>query len=520
MKSRVFDVLVVGGGVVGAGVAREAVLRGFETALVEKRDFASGTSGKSSKLIHGGLRYLQQGRIMFVRQSLRERETLRRQAEGIIRPLRFLIPVYKGVGPSPKLLRLGIALYNLLGGRTKENNGSQATKPTPPTPPLKKTNLEDIVGYLDYMTDDAWLTVRNIVDAHRRGATIANYVQVVGFHHDGERPAEVVCRDVFSGEEFTVVTRVVVNATGPWLDDVRRLWNKQSKDVLRPSKGVHIIVSKQRLPVEDAVVLFSPVDRRPVFLLPRGETVIVGTTDTEYSGDFDAVAADEADVNYLLDSVNHYLEDPLSRNDVLATYASLRPLVAFGAERTVDESRKHKVFVEGNMVSVGGGKLTTYRIIADDVIQVVEKILKNRFGVRRRRTASSRQVGFFEKPDPSDIDKIQRVVKNRAASGRLVARYGGDVKLIAAILEERPELVEHLTSSPPVLSAEAVYCARFTMVTTLEDFMLRRSGLFFEDVEQGRTCSYRAAELIGGELGWDEAERLKQVRSYLSTITT
>lgn len=394
-----FDLLVIGGGITGAGVARDAAMRGLSVALVEKSDFGSGTSSKSSKLIHGGLRYLQQAEFGLVFEAVSERTLLLRLAPHLVRPLSFLVPSYKGQFPGLFTLDCGLWLYDALSRfaapsrhRTYRSRALRRLEPG-----LSPTQLSGGIVYYDSMTDDARLTLENIIDARAQGAVVASYAQVVELTREpgpggkaritGARVRDLLPDAAGGAAEALIRARVTVNATGPWSDGVLGLaaepGEKQSAPLLRPTKGVHIVVDAARLPVRHAVVLQSPDDGRVLFAIPwydpgpdgaplgAGARTVVGTTDTDFVGDRDRVAADGADIAYLMRTVNHYFPDVrLQARDVLATWAGLRPLIAPQSDglHASAVSREHRLIEQEGLVTVAGGKLTTFRRMAAQVV--------------------------------------------------------------------------------------------------------------------------------------------------------
>ncbi|MEJ7561504.1 MAG: glycerol-3-phosphate dehydrogenase/oxidase [Ilumatobacteraceae bacterium] len=405
------DVLVVGGGITGCGVALDAATRGLRTALVERDDFAAGTSSKSSKLIHGGLRYLQQGDIRLVYEALRERFRLRRNAPHLVQILPFMIPVLtKDSVVSRKVARaLGMALwmYDLTGGFRigKFHKRLSADEAFAHMPTTRRDRLRSAYLYFDATADDARLTLALAQTAAANGATVVNDCEVVGF---GEDAAHVCVRDRLTGDEIVVRAQVVVNAAGVWTDEVRSLHEGEHPGTLRPAKGVHVTVPWDRVRNDIAVVIPVPGDKRTLFVVPWGRLAdgtfrhcYVGTTDTDYTGPLDDPQCTAEDVDYVLRALNAALDraitEPLTPGDVTASWAGLRPLVAAAeSERTADLSRRHVVTTSADgVVRATGGKLTTYREMADDTVDVVMKRLGRK---GRSRTKSMRLVGATKLP--------------------------------------------------------------------------------------------------------------------------
>lgn len=371
LSTEVFDVLVIGGGIVGSGIARDAAMRGLRTGLVDRHDFAFGTSSRSSRLLHGGLRYLEQGRIGLVRESSIEKKIVQHIAPHLAQPLGFVFPSYRGRGRPLWQLRAGVKAYDLLcGGRNFERSRTLDRNATlAALPGLDARELRGSVRYFDALTNDARLVIDTIRSAARHGATVANYAAFKGADRDSAKSWRCGVADQRSGSSFTVRARVVVNATGPWSESIPR-----SSIHLRLTKGAHIVVNRTRLPVVDAAVVAEGA--RILFVLPWGERTIVGTTDTDYAGAPEDVSVEREDVAYLLRTVNGaFPASGLGTDDIIASWAGLRPLIASGKGSPSDISRAHEIHSpEAGWWDVAGGKLTTYRLIAE---QTVDRIVRH-----------------------------------------------------------------------------------------------------------------------------------------------
>jgi len=510
-----FDVLVVGGGITGAGVALDAASRGLRTALVERDDFASGTSSKSSKLVHGGLRYLQQREVGLVYEGLAERQVALRNAPHLVRILPFLIPVLTRDGViSRRLARaLGGALwmYDLTGGvrigkRHRRVSSDQALAH------MQTLSADRVAGgylYYDAHTDDARLTLALCRTAAAHGAVVANYAGVTSLRKDGEERVRGA-RVQADGDEIDVRADVVVNAAGVWTDDVRALDEPNHPHSIRPAKGIHITVPWTKLRNDIAVVVPVAKDRRSVFVVPWGDLTYVGTTDTDYDGPLDDPECTPEDVAYLLRAVNAVITDPLREEDVLGTWAGLRPLLRTAAnDRTADLSRRHAVRrSEGGLVTVTGGKLTTYRRMAADTVDEVDALLGKR---RRCRTKHLKLIGADGYEDPPDANEPSRHV-------HLAHRYGTEGAEVEALLDEEPALGEPLVPGLPYLKAEAVHAVRSEMARTLDDVLTRRTRARLLARDDSAAAAEDAAALVGRELGWDDAERVRQVKEYRAAV--
>ena len=490
--------LVVGGGITGAGVALDAASRGLRTALVERRDFGAGTSSKSSKLVHGGLRYLSQGDYGLVAQALAERQRLLENAPHLVRPLPFLIPAY---GSRAKLRAISAALwtYDAVGGfRIGSLHRRLSVADTVTRAPALRAASQSgggLVGshlYLDAHADDARLTLavlRTAVLDHR--AVAANYAPVREL-----RPGAGAVIDA-GGREIEVRASMVVNATGVWGDTLAG----GGPTTIRPAKGVHVTVPAALVPTGVALVLPVPADGRSIFVVPWAGTdrVYIGTTDTDYDGPLDSPACTAEDTAYLLDAVNAALTTTLTAGDVVGSWAGLRPLVAgAGSERSADLSRRHRVTRgPGDVVTIAGGKLTTYRAMAADTVDEVQAVL----GRRRSpsRTAHLTLRGAAGGGDPSD---------------HLAGRYGGEARVLRAMIAAEPALSGPLVPTLPYLQAEAVYAARYEMARTLDDVLARRTRSLILARDASVDAAGGVARLLAPELGWSDTEADAQVQAY------
>jgi glycerol-3-phosphate dehydrogenase len=510
-----FDVLVIGGGITGAGVALDAATRGLRTALVERDDFASGTSSKSSKLVHGGLRYLQQREVGLVYEGLAERQVALRNAPHLVRILPFLIPVFTKDGViSRRLARaLGGALwmYDLTGGlrigkRHKRVSTDQALVH------MQSLRPDRVAGgylYYDAHTDDARLTLALCRSAAAHGAVVANYAGVTSLRKNGDgrvRGARVQA----DGDEVEVRADVVVNAAGVWTDDVRALDEPTHPHSIRPAKGIHITVPWSKVRNDIAVVVPVAKDRRSIFVVPWGDLTYVGTTDTDYDGPIDDPECTPDDVAYLLGALNAVIAEPVHDSDVLGTWAGLRPLLRTASnDRTADLSRRHAVRrSETGLVTVTGGKLTTYRRMAADTVDEVDAILGKR---RRCRTKRVKLVGAEGYEPPPDTNEPSR-------HEHLAGRYGSEAALVEELVDEDPDLGEPLVPGLPYLKAEAVYATRREMARTLDDVLSRRTRARLLARDDSAAAADDVARLVARELGWDDAERARQIKEYRAAV--
>jgi glycerol-3-phosphate dehydrogenase len=488
-----FDVLVVGGGITGAGVALDAASRGLRTALVERHDFGSGTSSRSSKLVHGGLRYLSQGDYRLVAQALAERQRLLENAPHLVRPLPFLYPTY-GRRSRMRAISSALWLYDLAGGFRigSLHRRLSASQALDHSPALRPGGLAGAHLYLDAQADDARLTlavVRTAVLDHRAVAVNHTPVREVfpgGAHLDA------------GGREIEVRASVVVNAAGVWAGTLAG-----AGPAIRPAKGVHITVPAALVPTDVALVLPVPTDGRSIFVVPWPGTdrVYIGTTDTDYEGSLDAPTCAAGDTAYLLDAVNAALTTTLTAGDVVGAWAGLRPLVAgAGSERSRDLSRRHRVTRgDGGIVTVAGGKLTTYRAMAEDTVDEVLAALGHRGP--RSPTAALALRGAAGAGAGECEDHLGR-------------RYGSEARVLRAMVASDPALAEPLVPSLPYLRAEAVYAARYEMARSLDDVLSRRTRAVILARDASVAAAPEVARLLAPHLGWDDAEVEAQVKAY------
>ena len=389
LGSNVFDLLVVGGGITGAGIARDAALRGLSVALIDKSDFGSGTSSRSSRLIHGGVRYLEHGHLHLVFEASAERRRLRAIAPHLVQPLAFTWPVYHGQRMALWKLRAGLTLYDALSlfrnfRRHRSLNDERVLRAEPN---LRKSRLRGGVRYYDASTDDSRLTLANAIDARMLGAVVVNHVALTGRAPSADEVRITRVEDALTGERIDVRSRIIVNATGPWSDDVEAMQGAAKPTAVHGSKGVHLAIDRNRVGNREAIVMLHPRDGRVMFALPAGNQAIIGTTDTFTNVSPDEIRASEADVAYLLEATNAYFPDArLTRGDVIAAWAGIRPLMPTKGS-SVSASREHLIRSDAGSVRITGGKLTTYRIMATQAVDAAARLLgkslpKTRTGTR------------------------------------------------------------------------------------------------------------------------------------------
>jgi glycerol-3-phosphate dehydrogenase len=532
---RPFDLLIVGGGITGAGIARDAVLRGMKVAMFEKGDFGSGTSSKSSKLVHGGLRYLEHGEIGLVFESVSERRVQTRVAPHLVRPMPFLVPIFKDTKPGLELMNLGLWIYDSLAlfrspRMHKTFRGTKAASKMEPA--LRAEGLRGVIEYYDCATDDARLVLENVLDARALGADCRNYHEVVRLDRDGGgRVRGVVVRDRFGGAEETLRARCVVIAAGAWTDEmIARFEVPITRKLLRRTKGVHLVVPHEKLPLRRAITLISPVDGRVMFAIPWRERTVVGTTDTDFEGTADEVWADADDVGYLCASANQYFPDAdLGPGDVIATWAGLRPLIRpdDAGEDESDVSREHEIFVrDDGLVIIAGGKLTTYRRMAREAVRRAVKWLRaNDDDFEDDRNGA----GTKQRPLPGADGLAEATLAGVARIGKqLIEAHGLDgdtathlcgvygvraTRLAEAIAADRA-LGERINRDLPYVWAEVDFAVDHDLARTVDDVLARRVPLLLTGRDQGLDVCERVADRMAARLGWSAAERGRQLDEY------
>jgi glycerol-3-phosphate dehydrogenase len=516
LAGETFDVLVVGGGVTGCGAALDAATRGLSVALVEKRDFASGTSSRSSKLIHGGLRYLERLDLGLVREALHERRLLvEKLAPHMVHPTPFLLPLQHGLRDR-LYMGSGLLLYDALAGRRPampRHRHLSHTACLRAVPSLRGDALTGGIRYHDAQVDDARFSVMLARTAMAEGGVCAPAVEVVTFLHAGGRVAGVRARDLETGDEFPVRARTVVNATGVWTTHMERLAGVEAPMIVRPSKGVHVVVPRARIDSEYALII--PTEKSVLFVLPWGDQWIIGTTDTDWQFGLDHPSATRTDIQYLLDHVNAVLADPLTSDDIIAVYVGLRPLLGGGEDDTAKVSREHAVRRSApGLVSVAGGKYTTYRLMARDAVDAAAADLP--FKVDATRTADTPLLGAV-----GAAGAEERLRSHPAAAllepGRLrhlVRRYGALAATVLDLVAAEPRLAAPLPGAERYVSAEATYAALHESALHIDDVLTRRTHIAFEAADRGREAAAHVAALMAPALGWDQAAVEREVVHY------
>ena len=530
LRSETFDIVVVGGGITGAGVVLDAAARGMKAALIERDDFASGTSSKSSKLVHGGLRYLQQGEVGLVYEALSERQRLLRNAPHLVKALPFLIPMFGKGGVIPaKISRiLGAAMwgYDLTGGwrvgkRHERLDRAEALAYMPTLPPER---LVSAYLYYDAAADDARLVLTVLrTAALDHGAVVANRVAAVGVSKDATGMVDGVEVEA-DGERFTIRTRSLVNAAGVWADDVRTLDEGTDPDSIRPAKGIHLTVPWSKVRNQIAVVVPVPQDRRSVFVVPNGQFTYIGTTDTDYDGPVDDPQCTPEDVSYLLDAINFSCTSEITTDDVVGTWAGLRPLVKSATSgRTADLSRRHKVArSDSGVVTITGGKLTTYReMAADTVDEVIETVLSARPGYAGFDRSTTKKLLLRGAAGYDTLGDAARAYPDLPLGlvEHLGNRYGGEARVLMAAIAADPAQAEPLVPGLPYVRAEAVFAVRHEMATEVDDVLSRRTRSRLLARDDSALAAPEVGRIIGAELDRSAVDLDRSAEEYQSSVT-
>ncbi|MEJ2239783.1 MAG: glycerol-3-phosphate dehydrogenase/oxidase [Gemmatimonadales bacterium] len=518
------DLLVVGAGITGAGIARDAAMRGIRTAVIDKGDFASGTSSHSSRLVHGGLRYLEHRQFRLVFEASRERRVLLRIAPHLVWPRSFLFPIHEGSRVSRLKLAAGLWLYDLLAmfRNVHRHKLLSRTAMKRAEPRLKERGLKGGARYYDAQCDDARLTLATIRSAHRHGALAANYVQAEQLDFADGKVRGALVTDLVTGQEHSLHAQVVVNATGPWSDQIRS--QEGSKPALRPTKGVHIVVPRHRIGNEEALTITSPIDGRVMFIIPWGEFAYVGTTDTDCLHVPEETYPDAEDVVYLLRSANALFPDArLAPSDVMATWSGLRPLLAPDDPRDPSSvSREHRILESpSGLISIIGGKLTTFRVMAAETVDTVSQRLHESDGRPVAATAAT-----DEEPLPGgeshDLEVIAREAEReglpRDTAEHLVRAYGAETAAVVRLAQGSSALAKPVAPNHPALLAELVHAMRREMAITLGDLLIRRTHLFYETADHAIGQLSTVADLAASEMGWDQDRAAAERAAYETEV--
>ncbi len=509
-----FDILVIGGGATGCGIALDAASRGMKTALVEKLDFAGGTSSKSTKLIHGGLRYLKQLEVALVRETGTERAMVHRLAPHLVLPEKMLLPITDGGTYGKLAASFGVMVYDFLAGVESEDRRKMLSKEETLKiePLLDESNLKGSCYYAEYRTDDARLTIELVKRANSYGALAINYCTADDFIYEKDKIHAVECTDELTGNKVIIKAKQVVSAGGPWVDKLRKINKSINNKQLHLTKGVHLVFPHAKLPLQNSVYFDVP-DGRMLFAIPRGKITYVGTTDTNYNGDLNRVVATKEDADYLLNAINQTFPSiHLKQEDIESNWAGLRPLIHEDGKSPSELSRKDEIFESSTgLISIAGGKLTGYRKMAERVVDLVDKRLPENF--------TSCQTNNIPLVEDSLLDKnaVQTYIKETtttiASKGLeayhaeyLVTNYGTQSKMIISKMDEYPD--EPVTA---LIRAELWFGVHHEMVNSLTDFYVRRTGRLYFDIKSIEKTRGIITEDLTQYLNWSSSRTQKEV---------
>ncbi|MDI9940831.1 MULTISPECIES: glycerol-3-phosphate dehydrogenase [Rhodococcus] len=519
LQTEQFDVVVIGGGVVGAGAALDAATRGLKVALVEARDYASGTSSRSSKMFHGGLRYLEQLEFGLVREALRERElSLTTLAPHLVKPLKFLFPITHRVWERP-YMAAGIFLYDRMGGAKSVPAQKHLTRAGAlrMAPGLKRNSLTGGIQYYDTVVDDARHTMTVARTAAHYGAVVRTSTQVVGFLREADRVSGVRVRDCEDGRTADVKAHVVINATGVWTDEIQALSRQRGRFRVRASKGVHIVVPRDRIVSDAAIILRT--EKSVLFVIPWGSHWIIGTTDTDWNLDLAHPAATKADIDYILGHVNKVLVTSLTPDDIDGVYAGLRPLLAGESDETSKLSREHAVArVAPGLVAIAGGKYTTYRVMAEDAVDLAADDIPARMAPSiTEKVPLVGADGYFALVNQT-VHLGQMYGLHPYRVKHLLDRYGSLIDEVLDQASGKPELLQPITDAPAYLQVEVVYAAAAEGALHLDDILARRTRIAIEYSHRGVNCAEQVAQLVAPVLGWDADAVDREVKTYQARV--
>lgn len=520
-----FDLIIIGGGITGAGVLRDAAMRGLKTLLIEKYDFSNGTSSRSSKLLHGGLRYLAKMQFGMTRESLVERDALYRNNPHLVNPMTFLYPIYKGDKNGPLSIRMGLILYKLMAGGAlpwpkmllPEESKNEA-------PYLRTEGLLRSGYYYDTQVDDSRLTLTTILAGIEEGGMALNYSEVIGFEKKEGRITGVNIKDHIQNKEFTAYADGFINVTGVFVDKVRSLDQPVENSRIAPSKGIHFVIPSKLIPAKCTVAFSSVDDGRPLFIIPWAEASLVGTTDTYEKGDWMAPQVLKKDVDYLLRSLNHYFpQTNISQEDIISVFSGVRPLVlpegVHPSDNASDLSREDAIYEDpSGLVSMAGGKLTTYRHMAERLLnRVVKKLPEStRAHLKRCQTNSPLIKNSSNPPRLMEQLKEEYKVSTRTAA-HLVNTYGAKAFEVLSF-ENSSDALSLIMENSPYLKCEVGYSCKYESTIHLTDLLTRRMRAALWVPNQGLKEAEDISRIMASYLGWDETQRKQEVQSYYDEI--
>ncbi|SDT39864.1 glycerol-3-phosphate dehydrogenase [Paenibacillaceae bacterium GAS479] len=519
MGKQTVDLLIIGGGITGSGLARDAALRGLKVALVEKVDFGYGTSSRSSKLVHGGVRYLAYGEVNLVRESARERKVLKKIAPHLIHSLPFVFPLYKG--ESLMKFRAGFFLFDKLAGSTKfEKHKVLSVEEVRESVPALRDPLIGGIVYGEYITEDARFTLLNAISAAEQGALVANHAEVTDFIIEGDKVIGAKVTDKLSGETYGIHAKVTVNATGPWAEQLLVKERLSTPKKLLLSKGIHIVFDAARIPIKGAVALKSPSGKEG-FMIRRWNYVYVGTTDVQHDGIIDQPQADRDAMNHLLGMSQECFPDlNLTEDDILGTWAGVRPLISEGNKSSRDTSRHDEIWkIKDGLLTVAGGKLTTYRPMADRIMTSVGKEL----GIELPDNHLTEEVilpggdikGDFEQFKGQMTKRLANLGFSDETAERLIWLYGTAIENLLQYANEDPAWLEPIALGIPAIKAEVRLALEKEMALSLTDFLDRRSALLIFSKDHGVESAKTVAHIMGERLQWSDEHKKEQINIYL-----
>jgi glycerol-3-phosphate dehydrogenase len=509
-----FDLLIIGGGITGAGIALDAASRGLKVALVEKNDFAFGTSSRSTKLIHGGLRYLKQLEFSLVKEVGSERAIVHKLAPHLVVPEKMLLPLYEKRGMGYSLTSIGLKIYDLLAGVKPEDQRKMLTRPQTLRQELllKDHDVKGGAIYAEYRTDDARLTIEIIKTAFEKGACIANYCRVTDFVYENEVITGAQLKDVLADASFQIKAKVVVNAAGPWVDELREINHSKKGKRLHLTKGVHLVMDKDRFPVKQAIY-FDVEDGRMIFAIPRGRITYVGTTDTNYNDSKEEILATQEDAVYIINAVNRTFPSvKLTLDDIESSWAGLRPLIHEEGKSASELSRKDEIFEsDTGLISIAGGKLTGYRKMAE---RIVDKVIKKSFPEKEKKCFTDSIL--FTGSDFKNYGDVKnyigaltiqlRVIGLESMASYLVGNYGKQCEIILDRLKENLEKDVDLA----LAKAELWFCMKHEMVVSSSDFFIRRTGMLYFNMPRLKKIKDALLLEFKSQLNWNELEFEKE----------
>ncbi len=525
MKQEKLDLLVIGGGVTGAGILLDAQTRGMKVGLVEMQDFAAGTSSRSTKLVHGGLRYLKQFEVKLVAEVGKERAIVYENAPHVTTPEWMLLPFYKGGTFGKFSTSIGLKVYDFLAGvkRKERRKMFSAEETLRREPLLKKDNLLGGGYYVEYKTDDARLTLEIMKEAVSRGASAVNYAKVTSFIYNGKRAVGVKVEDQLTGEIHEIYAKKIVNATGPWVDELREEDRSKTGKEIHHTKGIHLVIDGSKFPLKQAVY-YDTEDGRMVFAIPRAGKTYIGTTDTDYKGDLANPGMTEEDLQYVLNTIHFMFPDvKITRDDVESSWSGLRPLIHEPKKGPSEISRKDEVFHSpSGLLTIAGGKLTGYRKMAEKVVDIVRDQLGEEEGAKFPgcRTQHMELSGGKMGGSQNFADFLRTKVQEGLALGldeskarELVQRYGTNIDIVYGYMKERGEEAKSY-NLPVSLYASLLYALEYEMTSTPSDFLIRRTSALYFDIDTVYEWKESVINCMADKLGWNAEQKREHAEDF------